>query len=105
MGNTRVSGAVGSWIDQALKNKGVGAEHKPYIAWIIDKESSGNPTAQNPKSTAYGLLQFLDKTWGNYGYQKTSDPVKQVEAGIDYMFKRYGSPQKAFEFWQKKGWY
>ena len=30
---------------------------------IIRRESGGNPKAKNPKSTAYGLCQFLDGTW------------------------------------------
>ena len=33
------------------------------VAEIIRKESGGDPTAQNPKSTAYGLCQFLTGTW------------------------------------------
>jgi len=30
---------------------------------IIDCESDFDPEAKNPKSTAYGLCQFLDGTW------------------------------------------
>ncbi len=30
---------------------------------IIRTESEGDPTAQNPYSTAYGLCQFIDGTW------------------------------------------
>jgi LysM domain len=30
---------------------------------VIDHESSGNPDAQNPDSTASGLFGFLDTTW------------------------------------------
>ena len=30
---------------------------------IIRTESGGDPTAQNPYSTAYGLCQFIDGTW------------------------------------------
>jgi len=33
------------------------------ITRIIWCESKGDPTAKNPKSTAYGLCQFLDGTW------------------------------------------
>ena len=36
---------------------------------IIICESGGDPTAKNPKSTAYGLCQFLDGTW-NYVQKK-----------------------------------
>lgn len=30
---------------------------------IVQNESKGDPTAQNPNSSAYGLCQFLDGTW------------------------------------------
>ena len=33
------------------------------IERIIQCESGGDPTAQNPNSTAYGLCQFIDGTW------------------------------------------
>lgn len=36
---------------------------------IIRRESGGNPTAKNPKSTAYGYCQFINSTW-NYVQKK-----------------------------------
>lgn len=39
-----------------------------FVLW---RESRGNPTAQNRRSTASGLWQFLDGRWGRYaGYRK-----------------------------------
>jgi len=35
----------------------------PLFDKIIECESTWNPNAQNPKSTAYGLCQFIDGTW------------------------------------------
>lgn len=35
--------------------------------WVLERESHGNPTARNPRSSASGLWQFLDSTWANYG--------------------------------------
>lgn len=75
------------------------------IVWIIDHESSWNNTAQNPHSTAYGLFQFLDPTWGDYGGRKTSDPTIQAQLGMKYIKARYGDPIRAKAFWQSHGWY
>lgn len=74
------------------------------IDFIFTHESGWNPTAQNPTSTAYGIPQFLDSTWGPYG-GKTSDPATQIRDGIQYMVDRYGSPNAAAAFWQSHNWY
>ena len=75
------------------------------LDWLVSKESSWNPSAQNPASTAYGLFQFLNSTWGSVGARKTSDPAGQIEAGLKYIAQRYGSPTGAQAFWQKNRWY
>ena len=75
------------------------------LSWIIGKESSWRPTAQNPKSTAYGLFQFLNSTWAGTGISKTSDPRLQAVAGMRYIANRYGDPMKAQQFWRANGWY
>lgn len=36
---------------------------KALMALIIHRESSGNPTAKNPGSSAQGLFQFITGTW------------------------------------------
>jgi hypothetical protein len=72
---------------------------------LVTRESSWNPMAQNPTSTAFGLFQFLDSTWGNYGHTKTKDPRAQILAGLDYIAQRYGDPNGAWNFWQKNHWY
>lgn len=45
---------------------------------IIACESGGNPTAQNPNSTASGLLQFLDSSWIAYGGGKYAARAKDA---------------------------
>ena len=52
---------------------GVGAYVNPsgysgFQACVIHAESGGNPTAQNPSSSASGLYQFLLTTWYALGY-------------------------------------
>lgn len=52
------------------------------INWnaIIQCESGGNPTAQNPHSSASGLYQILDSTWGHYdGYARAKDAPASVQ--------------------------
>lgn len=72
---------------------------------IITRESSWDPLAQNPSSTAFGLFQFLDDTWATVGATKTEDPEEQAIAGAAYMGQRYGDPAGAWDFWQKNNWY
>lgn len=72
---------------------------------IIQRESEWNPKSKNPKSTAYGLGQFLDSTWKGVGIEKTSDPEIQIQATILYIQKRYGDPKKAWIFWKSNLWY
>ncbi|MCM3746515.1 transglycosylase SLT domain-containing protein [Paenibacillus pasadenensis] len=74
---------------------------------LVGRESSYNPNADNPKSSAAGLFQFLDGTRKNYGGNKVdwSDPYQQTLAGIQYVTDRYGNPTKALQFWDKNKWY
>lgn len=77
----------------------------PALGELLRRESSFNPGAQNPTSTAYGLFQFLDKTWGTVGATKTADPYGQALAGLRYIQQRYGTPEAALAFHTRKGWY
>ena len=66
---------------------------------IAIKESNIRYTAVNKSSGAYGAWQFLHKS------AKSMNPYEQVELAIDYSTYRYGSPCKAWEFWQKEYWW
>lgn len=74
------------------------------LDWLVSHESSWNPNAQNPSSTAYGLFQFLDGTWSQYG-PKTADPGLQAQYGLQYIRERYGDPKSAKSFWEAHHWY
>lgn len=93
-----VSGDCNSWMAQA------GISDSDAV-WLITKESNCRPTAQNPRSTAYGIFQFLDSTWAGVGCVKTSDPVQQMICGQRYVMNRYGSWSKARAFHSANGWY
>jgi hypothetical protein len=74
---------------------------------LVMHESGFRPNAQNPTSSAYGLFQFLDSTWGSVGATKTSDPTRQTIAGLKYIKQAYGSPNQAWAAWQLRSphWY
>jgi len=61
------------------------------------KESRWNPKADNPKSTAYGIPQILKL--------KETNPFKQIDIGLRYIEHRHGTPCKALQFHNRKGYY
>jgi hypothetical protein len=66
---------------------------------IAIKESNIRYTAVNKSSGAYGAWQFL------HSHAKRLDPYEQVLLAIDYSNYRYGSPCKAWSFWQRNYWW
>lgn len=74
---------------------------------LLGGESGYNNLAQNPTSTAFGMFQFLNATWGGYGIPKTSDPALQTVAGGRYIRKNYGDPINAYAKWASRSphWY
>jgi TP901 family phage tail tape measure protein len=99
------SGNMQQIVKAIAKNYGwdAGAQWNSLAA-LIQKESSWNPTAQNPHSTAFGLFQFLDSTWGPYG-PKTSNPSLQTQYGLKYIRNRYTDPIGAWNFHRSHNWY
>ena len=81
------------------------------LVQLWEHESHWNPAAHNKSSGAWGIAQFMPQTWRNYHYPyKPKAATIQITAGLRYITKRYGSPCKAWAFWQrnaKKGnaWY
>jgi hypothetical protein len=75
-------------------SRGVPAEWAPLLSEIVRRESSYNPGAKNPTSTAYGYGQFLASTRQQYE-QKTglsyNDPVNQLIMMYQYVKDRYGT--------------
>ena len=71
------------------------------------RESSGDPTADNPASTAFGLGQLLLGNRILYLGQDyaTIDCGRQLWAFRAYVRDRYGTAARAKAFWQANGWY
>jgi hypothetical protein len=97
--------AKGSYQSYALQKLGGDNSQFSCLEKLWGKESGWNPNAQNPSSTAYGIPQFLDSTWAGTGIAKTSDGYRQIDAGLIYIQKRFGSPCGAWSHSQSQGWY
>jgi hypothetical protein len=104
-GSTMPQGEIQKMVAALAQSKyGWAGSQWDALNWLVAHESSWNPNAQNPTSSAYGLFQFLDGTWAPYG-KKTSDPKLQAQYGLEYIKSRYGSPEKAKAFWEGHHWY
>lgn len=77
-----------------------------YNLWM--GESGWNHLAENPSSGAYGIPQALpaDKL-ATAGSDWRTNPITQVNWGLQYIQERYGSPCAAWSFWQSNDphWY
>jgi septal ring factor EnvC (AmiA/AmiB activator) len=75
--------------------------------FIIMKESGGDPTADNPRSTAFGLGQLLLDGRRHYlgDNYDTIDCGLQLQAFRSYVRDRYGTAENARAFWLSHGWY
>lgn len=99
--NGKVSGNVNSWLQQALKATGQDPSVLPYLATIVQHESSGNPGAINNWDSnakaghpSKGLMQTIDSTFNKYamaGHKDIWNPVDNAIAAINYALARYGS--------------
>lgn len=94
---------------QALKKGGFPSSWTAAMTELVGRESSWNPQADNPTSTAYGYGQFLDSTRSNYKKKfpnlNYNNPVDQLVLMMHYVKDRYGTPEKALQFWDKNNWY
>ena len=62
------------------------------------KESAWDHTADNPKSTAFGIPQLL-------GLAPNTPAPEQIARGLAYIQHRYGKPSIAWAHWRKHKWY
>lgn len=78
------------WIAEEAERRGI----DPTLALATAKqESNFDPYAQNPKSSAKGLFQFINANWEDYGIDprapETNDPHTQITLGVDRIKKNY----------------
>jgi hypothetical protein len=79
-------------------------------AYIIQHESGGSPTADNPTSTAFGIWQGLQATREAYAQRmgfdpNTTDVSQQLQMFRQYVTDRYGTAENAEAFWRAHHWY
>ena len=67
------------------------------IEQLWHKESRWSPTAKNARSSAFGIPQILK--------MKEPNPFKQIDRGLRYIEHRHGTPCKALQFHNRKGYY
>jgi len=67
------------------------------VELLWNAESKWNPKANNKKSTAFGIPQLLKMTETN--------PYSQIDLGLKYINKRYGSTCKAWDRFKKVNHY
>ncbi len=66
------------------KSRDLPVEDQAILLAIAEHESGFNPRAKNPNSSAYGVFQFIDKTWSCVGglVGNRSNVEAQVSLGI-----------------------
>ena len=67
------------------------------LSKLYGKESAWNPNANS--GSHWGIPQ------GRSEYLKTATPEQQIMWGLKYIDNRYGSPCKAWEFFQKNNYH
>lgn len=100
-----VKGQLQAYAQKQMAAMGMNPSEIGSLITLWNKESGWNPNAQNPTSTAYGIAQFLNGTWGGTGIGKTSDPYQQINAGLIYIKNRYGGAANALNFHLSNNWY
>ena len=100
-GSAAPSGSHKHWLEQA----GI---HGNFDKWnyIINHESSWNPKAKNPGSSAYGIGQALPPSkMAAFGSDYMTNPITQLKWMKSYVNDRYGGIDHAYNFWRSHHWY
>ena len=112
-GSGSFSGTGKEMIAEGLKRAGLPSSWANSAGlWnILEKESSSTPQKlQDPVNSSSGALGpfQLNPSSGTaqqYGVNKDSPLIDKVVAGLKYIRDRYGTPERAWSFWQANGWY
>lgn len=91
---------------QLMVEFGYPADQWRYLDALWTRESGWNHLAENRSSGAYGIPQSLPATkMAVVGGDWRTNPQTQINWGLAYIGARYGTPQKAWEHSERRGWY
>ena len=101
-GTGNASGSVISQVRDVAKRFGWDSgDQWTALSQLINKESSWNPNAANPSSSARGLFQKMTSIHGPV----ESTAGGQANWGLNYIKRSYGSPSAAWAFHKRNNWY
>ena len=89
-------------------NRGLSFGQRSNMNWIVSKESGWDPKAQNPRSTASGLPQFINSTSRAYlggAPAKKYGVYDQLDGMQRYVNDRYNGWGGAVRFWKSHNYY
>jgi len=85
---------------------GWGKHQRRSLIKLWNHESGWNHRAHNGSSGAHGIPQALPGSkMATHGKNWRSNPETQIKWGLSYIKGRYGTPNGAWNAWQRKGWY
>jgi hypothetical protein len=89
-----------------LANFGWSSDQFSCLDELWNSESGWNPYATNSTSGAYGIPQALPaEKMASAGADWRTNPVTQIEWGLDYIRQSYGTPCSAWAFKLGNSWY
>ncbi len=101
---TKVDLPPGSHADW-MSSAGIPTSDQGYVNYIFSHESGWRPNAKNPSGKYVGLGQTSPSTLSRACPNWESDPICQIIFFDGYAKSRYGSWEKAYNFWTQRGWW
>lgn len=78
------------------------------VCGVMDVESGGDPNAasRNPNGTiaAQGLMQFIKKSWSQYGQGDRTDPWQSIQAGVHLLHDLYNKGRNKKKLSESEAW-
>lgn len=95
-----------SYAQEEATKYGWGVSQFECLNKLWERESNWRHTADNPKSSAYGIPQALPGSkMASEGSDWETNPKTQIRWGLRYIESRYSNPCNAWQHFTKKNWY